>query len=281
MTFKTGLSIQTFGKVLPSSLVRFASAIELEHIEFDLTVFHDLESVITALKANQTTVHAPYVLDYGMDLSTPESRIEQFLENVIKAKNELKTVGMIVHPPTDENGSLERFYERINNFPLPIFLENMPYQSWEEYIDFFETTRSNVNSKLGMCFDIPHSYITHGHRYLELPDRCLSLVKGHNGYIHISGANRNEDTHFPLLTEGEMPIDPVKTFLKETNFSGILTMELAPKSLLEIDKVLRSYELMLGISGKRFHKFKIRIKRPFLMRRIHQLNKENNASDLD
>ncbi len=281
MTFKTGLSIQTLGKVLPSSLVRLASVIGLEHIEFDLTVFHDLENVVSTLKTTQTTIHAPYVEDYGMDLSTQEKRVDKFVENVIKTRKKLKTVGIIVHPPTDEKGSWEKFYERINKFPFLVFLENMQYQSWEEYIDFFETTKSNVGSQVGMCFDIPHSFITHGFNYLELPNQCLNLLRGKNGYIHISGTNRNEDTHFPLLTEGEMPIEPVKAFLKEIKFSGFLTMELAPKSLEEIDKVLRSYDLMLGISGKRFHRLKVKFKRPFLMKKIRQLNKEDIVSDQD
>ena len=279
MTFKTGLSIQALGEVAPSSLVKFASVVGLEHIEFDLTVFHDLNNVLSALRAPQTTIHAPYVVDYGMDLSTPMDEVDRFIENVIKTKNELKTIGIIVHPPTDENGSWENFYERINKFPVPVLLENIQYQSWEEYIDFFETTRSNVSTQLGMCFDIPHSYIAHGNHYLELPDQCLNLLRGQNGYIHISGANRNEDTHFPLLNEGEMPIEPVKAFLRDLNFSGILIMELAPKSLDEIDKVLRSYELMLGISGRSFHKLKVKLKRPFLMKKIRQFGKKHSVSD--
>ncbi|MFX0185222.1 MAG: TIM barrel protein [Candidatus Hodarchaeota archaeon] len=271
MTFTTGLTIQALGKISPASLVSLASAIDLKHVEFDISVFNDIENVIDTLKARQTTIHAPYIEDYGMDLSTNNSEMDQFVENVIQRRKDLRIIGVIVHPPTDGSGSLDKFYDRIERLPFPL-LENMPYQSWEEHLDFYETTRSNVSNELGMCFDIPHSYITHGENYLNIPDACLELLRMPTGYIHVSGGTQVEDTHFPLLTEGDMPIDPIKKFLREINFSGIITMELAPRSLEDIEKIIQSYMLMLGIAKKQRHKLKLIVKKPFIMRKVKQLS---------
>jgi hypothetical protein len=45
-----------------------------------------------------------------------------------------------------------------------------------------------------------------------------------------------------------MPIDPIKKFLNDINFSGVVTMELAPRSLKDVEKIIQSYMLMLGIA---------------------------------
>ncbi|MFX0150137.1 MAG: hypothetical protein ACFFAJ_05110, partial [Candidatus Hodarchaeota archaeon] len=196
MTFTTGLSIQALGDISPSSFVKLASTLGLKHIEFDTSVFNDIVNVIKTLKAEQTAIHAPYVEDYGMDLSTNNDEMDQFVENILQTKKDLRIIGTIVHPPTDGSGSLDTFYDRVERLPFPL-LENMPYQSWEEYQDFFETTRANVSNDIGMCFDIPHSYITYGEKYLDIPDAYLELLQTPRGYIHVSGSTQVEDTHFP------------------------------------------------------------------------------------
>ncbi|UCG02398.1 MAG: hypothetical protein JSW11_00090 [Candidatus Heimdallarchaeota archaeon] len=270
MTFITGLSIQQLNDILPSTLVKIASAIRLKHIEFDLTVFNDIENVIKVLEAPQTVIHAPYLEDYGIDLSTDDPVVDQFVDNVLAAQNDLNIIGVVVHPPTDASGSWENFYDRLEKLPLPL-LENMPYQSWDEFKEFIETTQANVNRHLGMCFDMPHSWITYGELFLELPAFCMDLLRSSNGYIHISGGTREEDTHFPLLTEGDMPISPIREFLNANSFSGTVTMELAPRSIEDLNKVFQSYMLMLGIAGKRLHKLQVKLKHPFIMRKARQL----------
>ncbi|MFW9904153.1 MAG: TIM barrel protein [Candidatus Thorarchaeota archaeon] len=270
MSFITGLSIQQVKNILPSDWIRIATAIRLRHIEFDQTVFNDIENVLKVLEAPQTVIHAPYMEDYGTDLSTNKQEVDHFVNNVLTFQKELNIIGVVVHPPTDAGGSWELFYDRLEKLPLPL-LENMPYQSWREFEDFVVTTQANVNRNVGMCFDIPHSWITHGESFLELPEFCMNFLRESTGYIHISGGTREEDTHFPLLTEGDMPFNPVEEFLKGIPFSGTVTMELGPRSLDDLNKIFQSYVLMLGIAGKRFHKLQVKVKRPFIMRKVRQL----------
>jgi sugar phosphate isomerase/epimerase len=249
-------------------------AINLEHIEFDASVFPDISNVLAILNTKQTAIHAPYFEDYGMDLSSANPDIDDLIENIARWKEKLNVIGVIVHPPLDAGGDLDRFHDRLEQIPFPL-LENMPYQSWDEFLDFFNSTEANVSNALGMCFDIPHSYITNGESFLDLPEELLGLLSSKKGYIHISGGTRNEDTHFPLLTDGEIPFDSVKTFLHQIDFQGTVTMELSPRTFQDIDKILHSYALMLGIAGRRLHRISVKIKRPFIMYRINKLAKTN------
>ncbi|MHA2243960.1 MAG: TIM barrel protein [Candidatus Hodarchaeales archaeon] len=273
MTFTTGLTIQRTRGVLPSKWVEIASIFRLQHIEFDQTVFEDIENVIHSLKAHQTVIHAPYVEDYGIDLSSNDQTVDQFVGNVIDTQQDLHIIGIVIHPPTDASGSLDSFYERLEKLPFPL-LENMPYQSWEEFLQFVDNIQANVSNRLGMCFDIPHSWMTNGKQYLELPEPCLNFLQASTGYIHISGGTQEEDTHFPLLSEGDMPIDPVKDFLNDIDFSGTVTMELRPQSRDDLGKIFQSYMIMLGFAGKNRHKFQVKVKKPFILRKIRQLTKK-------
>ncbi|MHA2032028.1 MAG: TIM barrel protein [Candidatus Kariarchaeaceae archaeon] len=272
MTFKTGLTIQAIMGLSPSRIVSLGSAVYLEHIEFDISVFTDIVKVVEVLKTEQTAIHAPYMEDYKVDLSSRSSKVDKFITDVNQWKSDLNVIGVVVHPPTDAGGDLDLFYDRLEKIPLPL-LENMPYQSWDDFQEFFDTTRSNVSKKLGICFDIPHSYITNGESFLDLPKEVLDHIKSKNGYIHISGGTREEDNHYPLLTEGDMPFSEVKEFLKEITFRGTVTMELDPRNLQEIEKILHSYTMMLSVANRRKHKFMVRIKTRFIMRKISKLSK--------
>ncbi|MHA1978452.1 MAG: TIM barrel protein [Candidatus Hodarchaeales archaeon] len=274
MTFRTGITIQAIGDLTPSNVVDLGMAIKLRHIEFDPSVFPDISNVLKRLATEQTTIHAPYMEDYHMDLSSQTQKIDQLIENINHWKSQMNIIGVVVHPPLDAGGSTDKFYDRLEKLPLPL-IENMPYQSWEDFLDFFNTTQANVNNSLGICFDIPHSFITNGEKFLEVPEEVLDHLTSPQGYIHLSGGTAEEDTHYPLLTEGDMPFHEVKEFLGRIAFRGTITMELYPRSFQDIDKILQSYIMMLGVANKRKHKLFVQIKRPFIMRRINKLAKTN------
>ena len=276
--FKVGLTIQKFGATHPSSLVKFAAIIRLDHIEFDISVFEDINAVIPALKSKQTAIHAPYYQDYKIDLSSKNPEVDSFIENIIDYKKDLGIIGVIIHPPVDPKGDLHLYYQRLGRLPVLPLLENMPYQSWDQFLLQFNTTQDNIDQSLGFCFDIPHSYITNEDEFLNLPEPLINMLKQDSGYIHISGGNKNEDTHFALLSEGEMPIPPVKSFLRKLPFKGTITMELAPRNFNEFDKILRSYSQMLSIAKRPLRRLENEIKRPFLMRKIRKFSNDPQNS---
>ncbi|WP_455463267.1 hypothetical protein, partial [Candidatus Hodarchaeum mangrovi] len=76
---------------------------------------------------------------------------------------------------------------------------------------------------------------------------------------------RLQDQHYALITDGDLPFNKVKTFLKEINFSGTINLELVPRSLDDISKMFKSVSIMLSVSGKRYQSLKVRLKTPFVM----------------
>ena len=272
MKFRTGLTILGAGKLKPSTSIKLISTVGLEHIEFDKSVFIDLENVKNVLTVPQTAIHAPYIPDYTFDLSSPLNDADQFVTFIQKSKKDLNLIGVVVHPPEEIN---ELFYDRLTQIPFPL-LENLPYQSWENFMKFRDEVKDNATKNFGYCFDIPHSFITNGNEFLDVPSELLTALKKDSGYIHISGSDRLQDQHYPLVTDGDLPFNEVKTFLKEINFSGTINMELVPRSLDDIPKMFKSFSIMLNISGKRYKALKVRLKIPFIMYNIRDYKERIN-----
>ncbi len=261
MKFKTGLTILGIGKLKPSTSIKLVGSIGLDHIEFDKSVFTDLENIKQVLKVHQTAIHAPFTPDYAFDLSSPLNEADQFITSIQQSKEDLKVIGVVVHPPEELN---ELFYNRLTQIPFPL-LENLPHQSWENFMKFRDEVRENATKRFGYCFDIPHSFITNGNDFLNVPNEVLTALRKNSGYIHISGGDRLQDQHYALITDGDLPFNKVKTFLKEINFSGTINMELVPRSLDDVSKMFKSVSIMLSVSGKRYQSLKARLKTPFVM----------------
>ncbi len=266
MTFRIGLTIQGLGELTPSTFIKLGNVIALEHIEFDISVFTDIENVKHVIKAKQTAIHAPYSPDYKFDLSFQTKEADQLITSILKAKDDLNIIGVVVHPPKQTNNL---FYERLAQIPFPM-LENMPNQSWDTFMTFRDDVRDNSTKNFGYCFDIPHSFITNGDDFLDVPPEVLTSLKKKSGYIHISGGDRNQDLHFPLVTEGDIPFNDIKSFLKDIRFSGTVTMELAPRSLEDVSKMLKSMVIMLNVAGKRYQSLAARVKAYIIMYRMNK-----------
>ena len=101
MTFITGLTIQAIGDFSPSMLVKLGTAINLQHIEFDPSVFTDIDNVLAILKTEQTVIRAPYMEDYAMDLSSNNQKVENLIKNINQWTAEFNIIGVVVHPPSD------------------------------------------------------------------------------------------------------------------------------------------------------------------------------------
>ena len=86
-----------------------------------------------------------------------------------------------------------------------------------------------------MCFDAPHFYIT-GHDPIEQYKKFSSQV----GCVHLSDCHTNDDKHIPFNTGGTFPVDRFLNTLKN-NFSGYLTLEIKPESLLDLEAFIESY----------------------------------------
>ncbi|MFX0065140.1 MAG: TIM barrel protein [Candidatus Hermodarchaeota archaeon] len=289
MSFKIGLTIQQVGTILPSVWVKLSNSISLQHVEFDPTVFDDIDNVRSALRCNSVTVHAPFIDFWPYDMSSggkKQKLVEQFIENVNQNAKDLHIHSVVVHPPAGPSPNMDLFYEHLNNLKPLVLLENLSYldpfssqwSSWETFSRFYRMTNEHLDKSTGFCFDIPHSFIQNAEKFLDLPEFLITELKGRNGYIHLSGGLRTEDTHYPSLTEGEIPMNLVKRFLDQIKFRGIVNMELKPQLdrggiVGELEKILQSYELLLGWAGAQKHRMLLNLKKHFILDKIKKVER--------
>ncbi|MHA1167377.1 MAG: TIM barrel protein [Candidatus Hodarchaeales archaeon] len=277
MVFKVGPTIQRTGPILPSDWLKIAEAMGMEHLEFDMSVFDDIDNVLAVNRKKQVAIHAPYVLDYGIDLSTNKEKVMRFIKNVNDYSEALNSKFVIVHPPDDPDGSMEVFLENISLLEPQVMFENMPWQKWDDFVSLFNRVK-DTRKDAGFCFDIPHSFITNGNSFLSVPEILINLLRCDTGYIHFSGGFRGEDTHLPLVTDGEIPFNEVKEFL--SSFKGTLTLELAPRSIDDLSKVFKSYKLLLAVSGSKLLRARAFLMEKIIMRKIKSIASDRGVSEV-
>lgn len=272
---KIGLTIQEFRGFPVSTWIRMSNVVGLPHIEFDLSAFDDIEVALPLLRST-ITFHTPYFSDYGFDLGSVGSRAsdaERYIRNLRIYQEKLQIRGVVVHPPDDPNGNYETYLNRLASISQPIHLENMPNQSWDDFLDLYQDIGSKLGRHVGLCFDVPHSFITNGAKFLELPDILLEELMSDRGYIHISGGNHNEDTHLPL-TQGSLPLEQFEQFVRRIRFHGTLVMELRPRTIYNFAGIFNSFIRMTKfIPWRRRFRMRIRIAvgSRFIMRKVRQL----------
>jgi sugar phosphate isomerase/epimerase len=238
-----------------------ANAVGLPHIEFDHSIFDDVQAVIRHLQSS-ITIHAPYFSDYGFDLGSIETRgsyAEKFLKNLKTYHKQLGVRGVIIHPPDDPDGDHETYFNRLMRIKPPIHLENMPTQPWDDFLKFYHHANSKLAKNASLCFDVPHSFIANGKQFLELPERLKEELRSRQGYIHISGGDRHKDKHLPLTQGSAAMLENFDRFIQDIHFQGTLVMELRPRNNF------------LPWKRKIQMRLRINIGRRFVMRKARQL----------
>lgn len=274
-TIKIGLTIQEFRGFPVSTWIRMGNVVGVSHIEFDLSAFDDIDVALPHLRST-ITFHTPYFSDYGFDLSSIgplASDAERYLRNLRVYQEQLRIRGVVFHPPDDPNGNYETYLKRLASISQPIHLENMPNQSWDDFLELYHDIGSKLGRHVGFCFDVPHSFITNGAKFLEVPDLLLKELMSNRGYIHISGGNRNEDTHLPLA-QGSLPLGQFEQFVRRIRFHGTLVMELRPRTIDDFAGIFDSFiQMTKFIPWRQRYQMRIRIAvgRRFIMRKVRQL----------
>ena len=247
---KVGLTIQSIGGISILKYVRIANILGFEHYEFDPSVFdrdEDLEALSVLLSNKSVVLHAPYFNDWGYDFSSQNqaSKIETYLSYFTRYAELLKVRGMVIHPPLDPQGNAIYFLEILKRFPIPIYLENIPGQSWEGFQTWYFQTKAKieVNQKINICFDMPHSFLTNGPKeFLNFPAVLLPEIS----YLHISDLSGTEDSHWPFKTPGGvLPLSQVKRFLQNNADQLTVNMEMRPAGNKGMINILRSYLILV------------------------------------
>ncbi|MHA1612160.1 MAG: TIM barrel protein [Promethearchaeota archaeon] len=252
---KVGLTIQAIGGISIQKYVQIGNILGFEHYEFDPSVFDSEEDLValSVLVSNKSVfLHAPYFNDWLYDFSSRNqvSKIETYLSFLSRFSQMINIRGIVVHPPADPKGDPIYFIEILQQIPIPIYLENIPEQSWEDFNFWYFQTKEKVKEKssqtINICYDIPHSLIQNGPQgFLNVPQDLLPEIS----YIHISDLSGKDDSHWPFKTpRGVLPMSQVKRFLRKNSDKFTVNMEMRPAGTKGMVNILRSF-LMLERFG--------------------------------
>ena len=268
---KVGQTVQSLGTLKPSHILKMVNLLGFEHVEFDPTVFDDIDAVIPLVQKKSVILHAPYYSDWNYDFSSikQSEEIEKYMENLETYANALGATGVVVHPPRDPDKDEDYFLKNLDRIKITVLLENLPGQKLEDFKTWYLSTKNKTKAKVGMCFDVPHSFLTHGKEDLfNIPDVLLPDLN----YIHISELNEDSDCHWPFGHEGgALPLDLFEKFLKRIKFKGTINMEMMPDGIEGIENLIDSY-LILKKFGPKFpyilKKIRISLLKPLLMKKL-------------
>ncbi|UYP46220.1 hypothetical protein NEF87_002505 [Candidatus Lokiarchaeum ossiferum] len=271
MKLKVGQTIQKVGEVKSSHFMKMVNLLGFEHVEFDPTVFDDIEATIPTIRKHSVVLHAPFYSWWGYDLSSrnQSEKVEAYMKNVEKFASQLKAHSIVVHPPMDPEGDKVFFLENLNRLPITIFLENLPGQKLSDFERWYLETKAKTTTHTEICFDVPHSFLTHGRENLfNIPESLISDIN----YIHISELSSEKDCHWPFGTPGgELPFEKFVDFLHRIDFNGIINMEMMPADLQGINNLIDSY-LKLKKLGTKFQyimkKIRVTLIKPILLNKL-------------
>lgn len=269
---RIGTSLREFLGVPPHVWLELANILRFNHIEFDSSVFFgDLVKLIDLIGVKTTAVHLPYFDDSCWDLSSKgvNTKFNRLVSGINKYQNQLRIEWLIVHPPEDPNPDWLLYYDRLSQFEIPVLLENIKTQDFNEFREIYKDLKNLLKDRLGFCFDFVHSFLAN-QEFLNLPANLYSDLQ----YIHLNDTNSKEsDSHFPL-GNGILPLDQVFNFLKQIRFDGIINLEIKPRNIMDAMSIIDSYLLIC----RKFHlrkylltKTRLVFMRPVLKRKLKTL----------
>lgn len=240
-----GVTVSKFQGFMPSTLISGLRLLGVEFVEINNSIFPEVDSVVKSLGNMVTAFHLPLVVEDGWDFSCHDHKmkIEDAIYTLNKYRDSLKIQHLVAHPPEPhaihlkQNSSLDYLLENLSKLNLPVYLENVPQVTLENYLEIYKKAKERLGKQLaGMCFDAPHYFIT-GYDPIEQYVNFNQNI----GCIHLSDCYRNSDLHIPFNSGGSLPVESFLKTVKENNFSGYLTLEIKPHSLRELNSYIESY----------------------------------------
>ena len=252
-----GVTIDKYKGIQPSVLLKGIKILGINFIEIGMSVLDDAEAVSSQVKRIRTGFHLPIVDNHGWDFSCTDyrDRIDDAIEKINSHREMLNIQHVICHPPEPKatNGVLKvsanTLMRNLSRLQLPVYIENVPSESFDDFIDFYENAKKNLGDQMaGVCFDAPHSYVSN-----QDPIETFNKLNGFTRCIHLSDCTRGDDLHMPFNMGGSFPIQELLKAMKIHKFRGYVTLEIKPGSFDDIDHYLDSYLLILR--ALRFFKF--------------------------
>ncbi|MEA2071398.1 MAG: TIM barrel protein [Asgard group archaeon] len=275
---KLGMTIQPFKGIPASKFIPFARVASLDHLEINPKILPEIPEILPKLKPYTTTFHLPIYGIEGYDFGSKSKKFEKNKEIIIKTLNsykaELNLLYTLAHPPEAPDSSKKRLLKKLAEIKTPIILENIPGQTDEDFLAFYNEAKDYLGSQLaGHAIDGPHRYLTYKDKWLDIPEELLNEIV----YIHITDCTATEDSHLALGL-GKLPFNDFFTFLKDINYVGVINQEIVPRDF-DLGKILDSclYCVKPFSKGRYFRlKIKYSIIKPFLRQKLKKMEKMQN-----
>lgn len=267
-----GVTVSKFEGIMPSTIIRGLRLLGFEFVEFNNSIFPEMDKVASNLGPMKTAFHLPLITDDGWDFSCAayQNEIDHAIHLLNSFRKKLNIQHVVCHPP-ENNGvensesSLDLLISNLKKLHLPIHLENIPSVSPEEFQSIYARIKNQVGENLhGICFDAPHFFIKGFDpikQYKSLNDNIRS--------IHLSDCMDDRDEHIPFNSGGSLPVIDFLKSVQESKFSGFITLEIRPNSLDDLDSYMNSYLTTLQhVNVKKYKSSKVRMffLRPFINR---------------
>jgi len=236
---KIGITIEPYKGIPAGTLLSFAKAISLDHVEINVNIMPGISDFIANLGKLTTTFHLPIAevegYDPGVRNSEGKKKISDVVSFINKYHSDLNMLYTLAHPPDEKDSDFEIFIENLQQIETPIILENIPWQKDEIFIDFYIKAKDRLGKQLaGHAIDGPHRYLTDPEHWLEVPE----ILEKEIVYVHLQDTNKDFDAHLPL-GQGEMPHIEFLKYLKNINYTGIINQEIKPKGL-DLESIMDS-----------------------------------------
>jgi len=275
-----GITIDKYKGINPSVLIRLIRKIGLNFIEITKSIFDDLPDALNELGKIKTGFHLPNYGDHGFDFSCEEQqeKIDRLISQINQHYHDLHIHYCLSHPPecppksnVSRNKSNSILFDNLKKLKPPIVLENVAGLSQAQFETFFLKAKAAIGSKvMGQCYDAPH-YFTRGDDPVSILNNLDGDINSVIKTIHLSDCTREKDAHLPFGLGGSLPVDDVLESLKKQNYSGIINLELLPRSLADLQAVVDSYLKVLKMFDKLKYmrtRLKLSIYMPILKRII-------------
>ena len=270
-----GITIDEYKGIKPSLLLKIIRKIGLNFVEITKSFFDDLPDALNEIGKVKTGFHLPNCGDFGYDFSSIDysDEIDKLIALINEHRHNLNIQYCLTHPPEcssvmSDNDTRNSFlFENLKKIKAPIIIENVVSLNQKQFAEFYSLAKAALGRQLiGQCYDAPH-YFVRGEDPLLVLDSFDGTIKS----VHLSDCKKDKDAHLPFGLGGELPIDEILYTLKRKNYSGIINLELLPRSLSDLEALINSYLKVLKIFDKKryfYIKFKLLLYMPILRQNI-------------
>lgn len=251
---KIGLTVSNFDGKKPGELLALVRKFGVQFVEFNPTVFGDLQAVQRHLDDDMAAgFHLPLSAEHGFDFTQQEAKekIDDLIYFINHHRHELNLLYCVAHPPegaadgASSEEELEFLVENLKRLDVPVILENVESWSANDFDSLADLIRHELKRKfIGLCFDPAHAFL----RGEDIFARFTAIAPQVR-CIHLSDCARGHDAHLPL-GQGELPVGKFLQHVAEARYDGIINLEVMPRSLQEVGAVVKSYLQVLRVFKK-------------------------------